>query len=105
MKARHIRTKDIIAVLSDISSRYLHKPDVYNAISRSRQRKLNGLNEIELLIKVLHEDSDLVARFSVAPTKGDERDQDGCFMQGVFWAYRWSLNEFSVANDVLIRGI
>ncbi|RIB14112.1 hypothetical protein C2G38_2196080 [Gigaspora rosea] len=46
-----LRTKDIFSVLNSVSSKYIHKPDVYNTVSHQRKQKLQGLNEIELLLK------------------------------------------------------
>ncbi|CAG8746548.1 18279_t:CDS:2, partial [Gigaspora rosea] len=32
----------------------------------------------------------------------DEQDQDGAFMQAIFWAYRNAISEFSVGKDIWI---
>ncbi len=64
MSNNGIRSKDIFAIINDITNRYIHKIDVYNAISRVRQQKLNGLNEIQMLLKTLANDSDVIAKIS-----------------------------------------
>ncbi|CAG8557107.1 15703_t:CDS:2, partial [Racocetra fulgida] len=39
---------------------------------------------------------------STKPAYNDERDQNGSFMQGIFWAYRSAVVEFAVGKDALI---
>ncbi|CAG8521186.1 1815_t:CDS:1 [Racocetra fulgida] len=95
-----LRTKDIFSVLNSVSSKYIHKPDVYNAVSRQRQHKLQGLNEIELLFKTLHDNENIVGNIALKPAFNDERDQDGAFIQSIFWAYRDLIDEFLVGKDV-----
>lgn len=97
-----MRTKDVIPILADVTGRYIHKADVYNAVSRSRRRKLQGLTEVELLIKCLCDDPDIVAALSVEALNENESDQDGAFLRGMFWAYRSSLRQFSQAADLLV---
>ncbi|CAG8807218.1 6367_t:CDS:1, partial [Cetraspora pellucida] len=97
-----LRTRDIFSVLNSVSSKYVHKPDVYNAISRQRQKKLQGLNEIEVLLKTLQHDENVLGSIATKAIHNDERDQDGEFIQAVFWVYRHAVFEFAVAKDVLI---
>ncbi|CAG8563728.1 7053_t:CDS:2, partial [Scutellospora calospora] len=97
-----LRTKDIFSVLNSVSSRYIHKPDAYNAVSRQRKRKLQGLSEIELLFKTLRDDKSIVGNIALKDAYNNERDQNGEFIQAIFWAYHNSILEFSVGKDVLI---
>ncbi|CAG8715935.1 7915_t:CDS:2 [Gigaspora rosea] len=97
-----LRTKDIFSVLNSVSTKYIHKPDVYDAISRQRQLKLQGLSEIEMLLKNLHEDENIIGDIALKNAFNDERNQDGKFMQAIFWAYRNAFSEFAVGKDVLI---
>ncbi|CAG8803621.1 17159_t:CDS:2, partial [Cetraspora pellucida] len=85
-----LRTKDIYALLASIGSKYVLKHDVYNAVSRQRQQKLQGLSEIEMLLKTIQNDKNIIA------------NQDGAFIQAIFWAYRSAVAEFAEAKDVLI---
>ncbi|CAG8695923.1 11449_t:CDS:2, partial [Ambispora gerdemannii] len=88
--------------LNSVSSKYIHKPDVYNAVSRQHQRKLQDLNEIEILFKTLQNDENIVGNVVTKATHNDERDQDGAFIQTIFWAYHSAISEFSIAKDVLL---
>ncbi|CAG8480474.1 28011_t:CDS:2 [Racocetra persica] len=97
-----LRIKDIYVVLASISSKYVHKHDIYNAISRQCQQKLQGLNEIELLLKTLQNDENIMSSIATQPVYNNERDQDGSFIQAIFWAYRSAVFEFAIAKDVLI---
>ncbi|CAG8460209.1 16290_t:CDS:2 [Gigaspora margarita] len=97
-----LRTRDIFSVLNSISSKYTHKPDVYNAVSRQQQRKLQGLDEIEILFKTLRNDENIIGNVATKAIHNDERDQDGAFIQAVFWAYSSAFLDFSVAMDVLV---
>ncbi|CAG8829431.1 10015_t:CDS:2, partial [Cetraspora pellucida] len=72
-----LRTKDIFSVLASVSSKYIHKPDIYNTVSHQRYAVLKDVY-------------------------GTEWDQDGEFVQGVFWAYCSAFSEFVIARDVLI---
>ncbi|CAG8635989.1 20081_t:CDS:2, partial [Racocetra persica] len=94
-----LRTKDIFSVLNSVSSKYIHKPDVYNAVSRQRKRKLQGLTEIELLLKTLCDDESIIGNIALKTVYNSERDQDGEFIQAVFWAYHASLSEFTIGKD------
>ncbi|CAG8512502.1 13303_t:CDS:2 [Racocetra persica] len=87
------RKFNIYAVLASISSKYVHKHDIYNAISCQRQQKLQGLNEIELLLKTLQNDENIMSSIATQPAYNDERDQDGSFMRAIFWAYRSAVFE------------
>ncbi|CAG8834579.1 15201_t:CDS:2, partial [Gigaspora margarita] len=69
-----LRTKNIFLVLNSVSTKYIYKPDIYNAIS-------------DIALK---------------NTFNDERDQDDEFMQAIFWAYRNAVSEFAVGKNVLI---
>ncbi|CAG8835445.1 34983_t:CDS:1, partial [Racocetra persica] len=97
-----LRIKDIYTVLASISSKYIHKHDIYNTISRQRQQKLQGLNEIELLLKTLQNDENIMSSIAIQSAYNDEHDQDGLFMRAIFWAYRSAAFEFAIAKDVLI---
>ncbi|CAG8776246.1 4818_t:CDS:1, partial [Racocetra persica] len=97
-----LRTKDIFSVLNSVSSKYIHKPDVYNAVSHQRKCKLQGLSKVELLLKTLRDDDNIVENIALKDTYNDERDQDGEFIQAVFWAYCDSISEFAVEKDGLI---
>ncbi|CAG8794542.1 15048_t:CDS:1 [Racocetra fulgida] len=79
-----LRTKDIYTILASMSSKYIHKRDVYNAVDRQRQQKLQGLNEIEMLLKTLEHDENIIASIATKPVYNDERDQDGSFIQAIF---------------------
>ncbi|CAG8817725.1 40979_t:CDS:2, partial [Gigaspora margarita] len=96
------RTRDIFSVLNSISSKYTHKPNVYNTMSRQRQRKLQGLDEIEILFKTLRNDENIIDNVATKAIHNDECDQDGAFIQAVFWAYRSAFLDFSIAIDVLV---
>ncbi|CAG8595566.1 13703_t:CDS:2, partial [Racocetra persica] len=95
-------TKDIFSILSSISSKYIHKHDIYNAVSRQRLQKLQGLNEIEMLLKTLHNDENIMANIAIKPLYNDERDQDGAFIQAIFWIYCSTAAKFALSKDVLI---
>ncbi|CAG8808801.1 17988_t:CDS:1, partial [Racocetra fulgida] len=56
-----LRTKDIYTVLAFVSSKYVHKCDIYNAVGRQRQQKLQGLNKIEMLLRTLQNDKNIMA--------------------------------------------
>ncbi|CAG8832151.1 10352_t:CDS:2, partial [Gigaspora margarita] len=97
-----LRTKDIFSVLNSVSCKYVHKPDVYNAVSRHHQHKLQGLNEVEMLFKTLCGDENILGYTALKAAYNTERDQDGEFIQGIFWAYRSAFSEFMIAKDVII---
>ncbi|CAG8668725.1 50_t:CDS:2, partial [Ambispora gerdemannii] len=63
-----LQTKDIFSVLNSVSSKYIHKPDVYNAVSCQHN----------IVTKAAH---------------NDERDQDGAFIQAIFWAYHSAISD------------
>ncbi|CAG8638187.1 1782_t:CDS:2, partial [Cetraspora pellucida] len=69
-----LRMKNIFSVLNSVSTKYLHKHDVYNAISDIALK--NAFN--------------------------DKQDQDDEFIQTIFWAYYNAVSEFAVDKDVLI---
>ncbi|CAG8767940.1 20049_t:CDS:2, partial [Racocetra fulgida] len=71
-----LRTRDIFSVLSSISSKYIHKHNVYNAISQQRLQKLQGLSEIKMLLKTLHNDENIIAAVAMRPLYNNECDQD-----------------------------
>ncbi|CAG8518285.1 19090_t:CDS:2 [Cetraspora pellucida] len=64
-----LRTKDIFFVLASVSSKYIHKPDVYNMIS------------YYIALKDIY---------------GTKQDQDDEFIQEIFWAYHSIFSEFIV---------
>ncbi|CAG8606497.1 13890_t:CDS:2, partial [Racocetra fulgida] len=97
-----LRTKNIFSVLNSVSSKYIHKPDVYNTVSRQCKRKLQDLSEVELLLKTLCDDDNIVGNIALNDVYNDEQDQDDEFIQAVFWAYHDSISEFAVEKDVLI---
>ncbi|CAG8615643.1 11637_t:CDS:2 [Gigaspora rosea] len=97
-----LRTKDIFLVLNSISSKYIQKPDVYNAVSRQRQRKLQGLSEVEILLKTIQNDENIIGNIATKAAHNNEHDQDGEFLQAIFWAYKNTILEFALAKDVLI---
>ncbi|CAG8675354.1 27960_t:CDS:2 [Racocetra persica] len=97
-----LRTKDIFSVLNSVSCKYIHKPDVYNAVSCHCQYKLHGLNEIEMLFKTLYDDENILGYTALKAAYNTERDQDSKFIQGIFWVYRNVFSEFMIAKDVLI---
>ncbi|CAG8848137.1 6706_t:CDS:2, partial [Gigaspora margarita] len=68
-----LRAKDIFLVLSLVSSKYVHKPDVYNAV--------NCLSEIEILLKTLKNDNNIIDDIALKPEHNDEHDQDSEFIQ------------------------
>ncbi|CAG8778695.1 17977_t:CDS:2, partial [Cetraspora pellucida] len=72
-----LRTKDIFSVLNSVSSKYIHKPDVYNAVSHQHK----------LLLKTLHDNESIIENIVLKTAYNSERDQDGEFIQAVFWAY------------------
>ncbi|CAG8780630.1 24389_t:CDS:1 [Cetraspora pellucida] len=55
-----LRTKDIFSILNSVSTKYIHEPNIYNAISCQWQLKLQGLSEIKMLLKNLHEDKNII---------------------------------------------
>ncbi|CAG8842626.1 31257_t:CDS:2, partial [Racocetra persica] len=71
-----LRIKDIYAVLASIGSKYVHKHNIYNAISHQYQQKLQGLNEIELLLKTLQNNENIISSIATQPAYNDECDQD-----------------------------
>ncbi|CAG8830305.1 2171_t:CDS:2, partial [Gigaspora margarita] len=95
---RH-RTKDIFLVLNSISSKYIHKLDIYNAVSKQRQRKLQGLSEIEILLKTIQNNENIIGNIATKAAHNNERDQDGKFLQAIFWAYKTAILEFALAKD------
>ncbi|CAG8694023.1 31043_t:CDS:2 [Gigaspora margarita] len=97
-----LRIKDIFSVLNLVSSKYIHKPDVYNAISRQHQYKLQSLNEIEVLLKTLQGDENILCSIATKTAHNDEHNQDGEFIQAIFWLYCYAISQFAVAKDVLI---
>ncbi|CAG8626828.1 13418_t:CDS:2 [Ambispora gerdemannii] len=72
-----LQTKDIFLVLNSVSSKYIYKPDVYNAVSCQRN----------IATKAAH---------------NDERDQEGVFIQAIFWTYHSAISELLIAKDVLL---
>ncbi|CAG8680632.1 12912_t:CDS:2, partial [Racocetra fulgida] len=97
-----LRTRDIFSVLNSVSSKYVHKPDVYNAISRQRQKKLQGLNEIEVLLKTLQHDENVLGSIATKAIHNDERDQDGEFIQAL--KKDVEIDEFIQALQKLVYG-
>ncbi|CAG8826656.1 17365_t:CDS:1 [Gigaspora margarita] len=79
-----LRTKDIFSVRNSVSCKYIHKPNIYNAISHHRQHKLHGLNEIEMLFKTLYDDENILGYIALKAAYSTEHDQDGEFVQGIF---------------------
>ncbi|CAG8801461.1 34859_t:CDS:1, partial [Gigaspora margarita] len=67
-----LRTKDRFSVLNSLSLKYIYKPDVYNAVSRQRKQKLQSLNEIELLLKTLHDDDSIVGNIALKNAYNNE---------------------------------
>ncbi len=76
--------------------------DVYNAVNRAHREKINGLNEVQMLMKTLSNDLEVIAKVWVLKPKQNESDQDGKFLQGIFWAYKEQINTFSIAKDITI---
>ncbi|CAG8631220.1 10885_t:CDS:2 [Ambispora gerdemannii] len=72
-----LQTKNIFSVLNSVSSKYIHKPDVYNAI----------------LFKTLQNDKNIVDNIATKTAHNDERDQDGTFIQAIFWAYHSAISD------------
>ncbi|CAG8539471.1 7968_t:CDS:2, partial [Racocetra fulgida] len=97
-----LRTKDIYTVLASVSSKYVYKRDVYNAVGHQHQQKLQGLNDIEMLFKTLEHDENIIASIATKPAYNDECDQDGSFIQAIFWAHQNAFSEFAVVKDVLV---
>ncbi|CAG8809629.1 7808_t:CDS:1 [Cetraspora pellucida] len=75
-----LRTKDIFSVLASVSSKYIHKPNIYNAVSCQYQHKLQGLNEIKMLFKTLYSDENIIEYAALKDVYGTERDQDSEFV-------------------------
>ncbi|CAG8823753.1 12596_t:CDS:1, partial [Racocetra persica] len=75
-----LRTKDIYVVLTSISSKYVHKHNIYNAVSRQHQQKLQRLHEIEILLRILQNDENIIASIATKYTYDDVRDQDRSFI-------------------------
>ncbi|CAG8736528.1 13619_t:CDS:2, partial [Cetraspora pellucida] len=98
-----LRTKDIFSVLNSVSSKYVHKPDVYNAISHQRQKKLQGLNEIEVLLKTLQHDENVLGSIATKAIHNDEHDQDGEFIQNKL-KKDVKIDEFIQALQKLVYG-
>ncbi|CAG8764896.1 7478_t:CDS:2 [Racocetra persica] len=67
-----LRTKNIFLVLNSVSTKYIHKPDVYNTISCQRQLKLKGLSEIKILLKNLREDKNIIDDIALKNIFNDE---------------------------------
>ncbi|CAG8436983.1 10490_t:CDS:2, partial [Ambispora gerdemannii] len=76
----NLRTKNIFSVLNSVSSKYIYKSDVYNAVSHQHQCKLQDLNEIEILFKTLQNDENIIGNVVTKAAHNDERDQDGAFI-------------------------
>ncbi|CAG8620541.1 31708_t:CDS:2, partial [Racocetra persica] len=62
--------------LASVNSKYLHKYDIYNAVSCQRQQKLQRLYEIEILLKTLQNDKNITTSIATKPAYNDEHDQD-----------------------------
>ncbi|CAG8537867.1 5200_t:CDS:2 [Racocetra persica] len=84
--------------MPSVSSKYVHKRDVYNAVGRQRQQKLQELNEIEMLLRTLENDENIIASIATKPAYNDEHNQDGSFIQAIFWAHQNVFSEFAVAK-------
>ncbi|CAG8490251.1 7425_t:CDS:2 [Cetraspora pellucida] len=97
-----LRTKDIYNVLASVSSKYVHKYDIYNAVSHQYQQKLQELNEIEMLLKTLQNNKNIMTSMATKPAYNDEHDQDGSFIQAIFWAHQNAFSEFAIAKNILI---
>ncbi|CAG8806225.1 27679_t:CDS:2, partial [Gigaspora margarita] len=97
-----LQTKDIFLVLNSVSSKYVYKPDIYNAMSCQCQCKLQGLSKIEVLLKTLKNDNNIIGDIAIKPVYNDEHDQNGEFIQAIFWAYHNAIHEVAIAKDVLI---
>jgi len=80
----------------------VNKKGVYNYADRLRREKLNGLNEVEMLLKYLRDDNDVICYLTAECITNTVKDRDGRFLKGVFWAYRTSLEQFHIASDILI---
>ncbi|CAG8828673.1 29232_t:CDS:2, partial [Racocetra persica] len=65
-----LRIKDIYAILTSISSKY-----------------------------TLQNDENIMLGIATKPAYNDECDQDGSFIQAIFWAYRSAVFEFAIAKD------
>ncbi|CAG8504356.1 26147_t:CDS:2 [Gigaspora margarita] len=97
-----LRTKDIFLVLNLISSKYIYKPDIYIIVSRQCQRKLQGLSEVEILLKTIQNDENIIGNIATKAAHNNEHDQDGEFLQAIFWVYKNAILKFALAKDVLI---
>ncbi|CAG8727417.1 11075_t:CDS:1, partial [Racocetra persica] len=53
-------------------------------------------------LKILQNDENIVGTVVTKIAYNDERDQDGAFIQAIFWAYYSTISMFSVAKDVLL---
>ncbi|CAG8788400.1 8409_t:CDS:1, partial [Racocetra fulgida] len=92
----------VYTVLASVSSKYVYKHNIYNAVGHQCQQKLQGLNEIEMLLRILENDETIIASMATKPAYNNEHDQDGSFIQAIFWAHRNVFSEFVVAKDMLI---
>ncbi|CAG8465578.1 7409_t:CDS:2, partial [Gigaspora margarita] len=78
-----------------------HNPDIYNAISHQCQYKLQSLNEIEVLLKTLQDDKNILCSIATKTAHNNECDQDSEFIQAIFWSYCYAFSQFAVAKNEL----
>ncbi|CAG8701379.1 1170_t:CDS:2, partial [Racocetra persica] len=60
------------------------------------------LNSIKMLFKTLYDDKNILGYTVLKAAYNTKRDQNGEFVQEIFWAYHNTFFEFMIAKDVLI---
>ncbi|CAG8805457.1 39308_t:CDS:2, partial [Gigaspora margarita] len=85
-----------LGLIEKLSDDGLRAKDIFSVLSSV------NLSEIEVLLKTLKNDNNIIGDIALKPEHNDEHDQDGEFIQAVFWAYRNAIHEFAIAKDVLI---